>query len=317
MRDVRSKRPAVPHAPMPPCPYPPMPPCAHTPLRDRLDALYHGFNAAASLTDPVELVRPYPSPADREVAGFVAAGLAFGNVTAVMASVRSVLAQLGPSPAAFVRDFEPSRDGRRFEPIVHRWTRGRDISALLWMLRQMLKQGGSIEGFFAEGDDPTAEDVTGAVESFSARALALDVTRVYGRTRPRPGVSYFFSRPSTGGACKRLNLFLRWMIRRDEIDFGIWSRVTAARLVVPLDTHVIRLGQCLGLTRYRSPGWRMASDITRALRTLDPVDPVRFDFALCHVGMMGHCGFGTRQRDARCPLRGVCRPEGRACRANA
>jgi uncharacterized protein (TIGR02757 family) len=125
-------------------------------------------------------------------------------------------------------------------------------------------------------------------------------------------VDYFFPRPSGGSACKRLNLFLRWMVRRDGIDPGGWSAVTPAQLIVPLDVHVIRVGQCLGLTRYRSPGWRMAADITAALRLVDPVDPVKYDFALCHLGMLGHCGFGRyRGGDAACPLRGHCRPGAR------
>jgi uncharacterized protein (TIGR02757 family) len=277
-------------------------------LRDRLDSLYHGFNAAASLTDPIELVRPYTSGPDREVAGFIAAGLAFGNVVAVMASVRAVLERMGPSPAAFVRQFEPRRDAARFDGFVHRWTRDRDIVALLYVLRQMIDRSGSIERFFAERDDVEAPDVASALESFSSRALAMDLKPVYGARRPRPGVAYFFARPSTGGACKRLNLYLRWMVRRDEVDLGVWTRVPPSRLIVPLDTHIIRLGQCLRLTRYRSPGWRMATDITAALRKLDPSDPVRFDFSICHVGMMGNCGFGLKQADRQCPLRGVCKP---------
>jgi uncharacterized protein (TIGR02757 family) len=281
-------------------------------LRARLDSLYHGFNAAASLTDPIELVRPYASGPDREVAGFLAAGLAFGNVAAVMASVRAVLGRMGPSPAAFVRQFDPRRDAAIFDGFVHRWTRDRDIVALLYVLRQMIDRSGSIEGFFAAGDDRSTPDVGTALESFSTRALALDVRPVYGSKRPRPGVAYFFARPSSGGACKRLNLYLRWMVRRDEVDFGVWTRVTPSRLIVPLDTHIIRLGQCLQLTSYRSPGWRMASDITAALRKLDPSDPVRFDFSICHVGMMGNCGFGMKQGDSACPLRGVCRPKGRS-----
>jgi uncharacterized protein (TIGR02757 family) len=274
-----------------------------------LDRLYHGFNAANSLTDPIELVRPYWRNEDREIAGFIASALAFGNVTAVMASVRAALTPLGSSPAAFVRAFDPDRDGRAFESFVHRWTRGRDVVALVWLLHQMLQQSGSIEQFFLEGDDPGAADVTPALESFSRRAMALDLKRVYGRRPPaRTGVPYFFSRPSSGGACKRLNLYLRWMVRRDQVDLGVWTRVAPSRLIVPLDTHVIRLGQCLGLTRYRSPGWRMAADITSRLRALDPSDPVRFDFSLCHVGMMGNCGFSTKQGDAQCPLRGLCSP---------
>ena len=280
-------------------------------LRDRLDSLYHGFNAAASLTDPIELVRPYETGPDREIAGFIAAGLAFGNVVAVMASVRAVLARMGPSPAAFVRQFDPRRHAALFDGFVHRWTRGRDIVALLHVLRQMLDRCGSIEAFFVEADDRHLPDVAAALESFSTRALALDLTCVYGSRRVRPGVAYFFARPSSGGACKRLNLYLRWMVRRDEVDLGVWTHVTPARLIVPLDTHIIRLSQCLQLTRYRSPGWRMATDITAALRRLDPSDPVRFDFSICHVGMMGSCGFEMKQADSQCPLRGVCKPRRR------
>jgi endonuclease III len=98
------------------------------------------------------------------------------------------------------------------------------------------------------------------------------------------------------------------MIRKDEIDMGVWTRVAPARLIVPLDTHVIRLGRCLRLTRYASPGWKMAAEITASLRAIDPGDPVRYDFSLCHVGMMNACGYGRGQRDSQCPLRGVCRP---------
>ena len=158
----------------------------------------------------------------------------------------------------------------------------------------------------------SAEDVGAALDSFSTRALALDIRQAYGRVPKRPGVCYFFPRPSAGSACKRLNLYLRWMVRRDEVDLGVWTRVPAAKLIVPLDTHVIRLGRCLRLTRYASPGWRMAADITAALRRLDPVDPIRFDFAICHVGMMNACGFRRRQGDTHCPLKGLCHPRGLA-----
>jgi uncharacterized protein (TIGR02757 family) len=226
----------------------------------------------------------------------------------VMQSVRTVLERMGPTPAAYVRRFEPRTDGRDFATFVHRWTRGVDVVALLWVLRQMLDRAGSVEGFFAEGDDPSSTDISGGLESFTTRALALDLRRAYGRVPARPGVAYFFTRPSQGSACKRLNLFLRWMVRRDAVDLGVWTRVNTSRLIVPLDTHVIRLGRCLRLTQYTSPGWRMAADITHTLRSLDPNDPVRFDFSLCHVGMMGGCGFGEKRGSAQCPLKGACRP---------
>lgn len=270
--------------------------------------LYHDYNRADSASDPVHRVRPFPDPADREIAGFCAASLAFGRVASVLNSIDTLFRIMGDRPAQFVRAFEPDQPHPELRAMVHRWTRGADLAALLWILRQMIERSGSIEGFFLEGYAPDATDVGDALDSFSTRALALDIRRAYGRVPKRPGVCYFFPRPSAGSACKRMNLFLRWMVRRDEVDLGVWSRVPPSKLIVPLDTHVIRLGRCLRLTRYMSPGWKMAADITASLRELDPEDPVRFDFSLCHVGMMNACGFNTSRGDAHCPLKGLCRP---------
>jgi uncharacterized protein (TIGR02757 family) len=279
-------------------------------LRTRLDSLYHDYNREESATDPVHLVRPFRRNDDREIAGFCAAALAFGRVQSVINSIRTLFEIMGAHPAAFVREFDPGAPHLELRQMVHRWTRGVDLVALLWILRQMLERSGSVENFFVEGLAPEHEDVGPALDSFSTRALALDLRRAYGRRAlpGRPGVCYFFPRPSAGSACKRLNLFLRWMVRSDEIDLGVWTQVPAARLIVPLDTHVIRLGHCLRLTRYASAGWKMAADITATLRALDPGDPVRFDFSICHIGMMNACGYGRRQGDSQCPLRGLCRP---------
>ncbi len=275
----------------------------------RLDDLYRTFDHVDSTTDPVHIVRRYTAPDDREVVGFCAAALAFGRVASVLQSVESLLDVMGPHPAAFVRSFEPVRHSARIEPLVHRWIRGRDLVALLLVLQRMLRESGSIEAFFVAGDDPAALDVGPALDSFSARALETDLREAYGSRVPRrPGVCYFFPKPSAGSACKRLNLFLRWMVRKDEIDLGVWTRVSPSRLIVPLDTHVIRLGRCLRLTRYASPGWKMAAEITASLRAMDPVDPVRYDFSLCHVGMMKACGYGRAQKASQCPLKGICRP---------
>lgn len=281
---------------------------AHAGLKPALDRLYREFDRVDSASDPIHIVRRYGRPADREVAGFLAAGLAFGRVASLMQSIERLLACMGPAPAAWVRAFDPARDGGALEPLGHRWTRGRDFVALVWILRQMLERSGSIEGSFVEGLDPAAADVGAALESFSTRARAIDLRPAYGRRPRSPGAHYFFPRPSAGSACKRLNLFLRWMVRRDAVDLGVWTRVPASKLVVPLDTHIIRVGRCLGLTRYRSPGWRMAAEITASLREIDAADPVRYDFALCHLGMHGLCGFGRRGGDRDCPLRGACRP---------
>jgi uncharacterized protein (TIGR02757 family) len=245
------------------------------------------------------------------VVAFCASALAFGRVASVLQSVERLVALMGDRPAEYVRLFEPRRDAGAFAELGHRWTRAPDLVALVWLLHQMLERAGSLEGFFLEGYGGGEDDIGPALESFSARALALDMRSAYGRVPKKPGVCYFFTRPSAGSGCKRLNLFLRWMVRRDALDLGVWERVSPAQLVVPLDTHVIRVGRCLRLTRYTSPGWKMARDITSSLRALDPEDPVKYDFALCHLGMMNACGFNRGQKDSQCPLRGVCRPGAR------
>lgn len=277
-------------------------------LRPVLDRLYTEFNAEQSVADPVWMVRRYARRDDQEVVAFISAALAFGRVQSVLNSIEGMLQVMRPSPAAFVRRFDPSRDRHCFKHLVHRWTNGADFAALVWILHQMIETSGSIEGFFVEGLAADAVDVGAALQSFSTRALALDVSAVYGRKRPKPGVAYFFSRPSSGGACKRLNLFLRWMVRKDHVDLGVWTRVRPGQLIVPLDTHVIRVGRCLRLTTLKSPGWRMAADITASLRAIDPIDPIKFDFSICHLGMMNACGFGKKIGDARCPLKGACHP---------
>jgi uncharacterized protein (TIGR02757 family) len=286
-------------------------------LGPALDRLYETFNYPDSATDPIQIVRRFERRDDREVVGFCAAALAFGRVSSVLQSIERVLAVMGPRPARYVRAFDPRAAAPRFKDIVHRWTGGPDLVALVWVMKQMIDRSGSIEGFFLDGYDRDAADVGSALDSFSNRALALDLEAAYGRVPRRAGVCYFFPRPSAGSACKRLNLFLRWMVRRDALDLGVWTRVSPALLVVPLDTHVIRVGRCLQLTRLTSPGWRMAQDITASLRQLDPADPVKYDFSLCHLGMMNACGFTRPQKDEQCPLRGICRPRARIRRPSA
>jgi uncharacterized protein (TIGR02757 family) len=285
-------------------------------LKQALDRLYIEFDRSGVVRDPVELVRPYPDPADREIAAFCAAALAFGRVASIMASVAALLRVMGPRPADFVRGFEPARHEGPLLALVHRWTRGRDFVALLWILRQMIETSGSLERFFAASDDSSAPDIRPGLEQFCVRARGVDLRPAYGQVPARPGVHIFFPRPSSGSACKRLNLFLRWMVRRDQVDPGGWTLVARSRLVIPLDVHVVRVGRCIGLTGYSSPGWRMAADITASLRELDPEDPVRYDFALCHLGMLNACGFNQPAGDQHCPLRGVCRPHPRKQRAS-
>jgi uncharacterized protein (TIGR02757 family) len=227
-------------------------------LKPTLDKLYADFNYADSAADPIQIVRRFGRADDREIVAFCAAALAFGRVASVLQSIERLIAIMGDQPAAYIRTFRPERERRAFKGLVHRWIRETDLLALVWILRQIADEAGSIEAYFTRGYDSSHADTGAALESFSRRALALDVREAYGAKRSKPGVSYFFPRPSSGSACKRMNLFLRWMVRRDALDLGVWSSVKPASLVVPLDTHVIRVSRCLRLTRYTSPGWAMA-----------------------------------------------------------
>ncbi|MBA2355339.1 MAG: DUF2400 domain-containing protein, partial [Acidobacteria bacterium] len=236
-------------------------------LRPELDRLHDSYNVPDSTADPVQFVWRYQDPRDREVVASIASGLAFGRLASVLASIERVLALLGPQPATYIDRLDVPAARAALASVVHRWTRGDDLVALLIILRELRARHGSLEGCLVAGDQPDAADVAPALEAFSRAACGVDVREAYGGGRPgRLGVHYFFPRPSLGSACKRLNLFVRWMARQDAVDPGGWRGVSRSRLVIPLDTHTIRVGRCLRLTRYTSPGWRMASDLTASLR---------------------------------------------------
>ena len=256
-------------------------------LRRRLDTLYLQYDHRHVTPDPLEFVRAQASASDREVVGLIASSLAYGNVAQIKKSIATVLGILGPRPGEGVGRLDPRAARDRLAGFKHRFNDARDVACLLFFMRQMIDASGSVEGFFAAGDDPSSADVAPGLASFTSRALALDHGGLYGR-KPLPrdaGVRFFFPSPDSGSACKRLNLFLRWMVRRDSVDLGVWSRVSPARLVMPLDAHVFAIARRVRLTRYRSPGWPMALDLTRRLRRFDPLDPVKYDFAFHRMGL--------------------------------
>ena len=260
-------------------------------LRDRLDALSRVYDARFLDSDPVGIVRRFGPAEDREIVGLVAAGLAYGRVASIRASLERVLAILGPRPARWVARFDPIRDARRLDGFSHRFTRGRDVALLLYLLRQALERAGSLERFFVEGDpDPAGPTIGPALDAFGARLFALDPGPLAPRgvVPARDGARWLLPVPGNGSVCKRSCLFLRWMARPDDgVDCGAWREVSPARLVLPLDTHLVRVVRALGWTRRRSPGWPMALEATDRLRRLDPDDPVRYDFALSRLGILG------------------------------
>ena len=237
-------------------------------------------------TDPVGIVRRYATAADREVVAFLAAALAYGRVASIRASLDDLLARFGASPGSFVRGFEPRRDARRLEGFAHRFTRGRDVALFLWLLRQAMESAGSLETFFLEGDVPGAPDLEAAMDAFGARLFALDPGPL---REALPGARWLLPLPCHGSVAKRHCLLLRWLVRpEDGVDLGLWTGVSPARLIVPLDVHLQRVARALGWTRRRTAGWPMALEVTARLRRLTPEDPVRHDFALCRLGILGH-----------------------------
>ncbi len=255
-----------------------------------LEDLRRHYDARFLDTDPVGIVRRFESPDDREVVALLAAGLAYGRVASIRASLDDLLRRMGSGPARFVDGFDARRDARRFEGFVHRFTRGRDVALLLHLVGQARGGAGGLESFFLESDDPGEPTIERGLDAFGARLFSLDARpfTADGSIPEKDGARWLLPLPSGRSACKRSCLFLRWMVRPDDgIDLGSWTRVSAARLVLPLDTHLLRVVSALGLSRRRTASWAMAVEATEALRRLDPGDPLRFDFALCRLGILG------------------------------
>lgn len=272
-----------------------------------LEALYAGTDHATRLaTDPLAFAHRYGAPEDIEIAGLLAASLAFGRVDLF----RPVLAQLfdimdsGGGPRAFVEHLTPS-SAAPLRPLVYRWIRGPHLILLMAALRRAAG-GGSLEGLFVGPDTRArlAAAVTTLREAARVEASAWGVDPELPR-----GVRFLLPSPDSGSACKRWNLYLRWMVRSDRegLDFGLWQTWSTADLVIPLDVHVARISRFLGLTSRADASWKTAVHITDALRRFDPVDPLRFDFAISHLGISDAClGYRDPMVCPPCPLEGVC-----------
>lgn len=279
-----------------------------------LEALYRGVDAAERLrADPVAFVHRYTTREDQELAGVLASCLAFGRVAAFRPVLDQVfaLADARGGPRAWVEGFDPQKDGDDLRPLYYRWSRGSDLVLLVNGLKTLLARGPSLEAHLgASGGLPDGLaaliDVLRAATVDGAAACGVRA-RAFGEL-PR-GTRVLLPSPADGSACKRWFMFLRWMIRppREGIDLGLWTARSPAELVVPLDTHVLRIAQFVGLTRRRDDSLRTALEVTDGLRRLDPQDPVRFDFAIAHLGISGACR-GRRDPEIcpGCALAPVC-----------
>lgn len=277
---------------MPPVPEP-------ADLASRLDALLADTDRAGRReADPVGFVHRYEHSDDREVVGLVAATLAFGQVKTIRTSIAKVLEVLGPRPALALAELDEAALARRLRGFVHRVYRGEHVARMLARAHALRVREGSLGRAFAQELDATGGDLREALARFADALRGPDPSR---------GLRHLVPDPRSGSATKRLLLYLRWMIRpADGVDLGLWP-VPPRLLVIPVDTHVHRIARNLGLTKRNDASWRTAEEITERLRRLDPEDPVKYDFALCHLGVSRECP--SRRDPVRCSgcvLRDVC-----------
>jgi uncharacterized protein (TIGR02757 family) len=272
-------------------------------LRVRLDELVSTFDLSTIAPDPLEVVRGYDDPLDREVAGIIAAAFAYGRADIVVRNVSSLLAKTGASPHRYLAvEFDPAEAKLRFDGFSHRFHKTRDLVALLTSLSGAIREHGSLGRLFASVHDARDRDIGPSLTRF---ASAL---RAYAGRRPPGSLRFLVSSPEDGSACKRMNLFLRWMVRRTSPDLGQWAFVDPSQLVMPIDTHVHRISTFLGLNRRKAADWKTARDLTDVLATFDPGDPVRYDFAICGLGVLSLCSRKRRKENCDvCQLRDACR----------
>jgi uncharacterized protein (TIGR02757 family) len=258
--------------------------------------------------DPVGAVRGYGDPLDAEIAALVAASIAFGNVTTIRAKLADCLARLGPNPSKSADD--PLRVTRAMRGWVHRVFRGEDIARLVIGARVVQREHGSLGEAFALDLASQDGDLREALSAWCARIRDRGgLARSAAHTKRR-GPAHLLPDPRGASGSKRLLLYLRWMVRPDDgVDVGLWSsRVPPRVLLCPVDTHIHKLSRNLGFTSRKDLSWTTTEEITRALARFDPADPIKYDFALCHMGMLQRCP--SRRDELRCEgcgVRAVCR----------
>lgn len=259
-------------------------------LRKILDRFYKEYPFKEKVqNDPIEFPHRYGGPADIELSAFIASSFAYGRVGLFKNTVEKILSRMGESPYEFLAGFNPKKHGGLFAGIKYRFNENEDILSLLLVLHRIIKKYNSIETAFMSFYRQEDRDIERGLSGLVTEALWTDTSAVYGKNVKPPGLLQFFSSPANGSACKRANLFLRWMVRDRDIDFGLWKEVPKNKLIIPLDTHIARISRCLGLTFRKTQDWKMAVEITESLKRFDPEDPVKYDFALCHHGISGVC----------------------------
>ncbi len=256
----------------------------------KLERLYRRYNKRKYVSpDPLQCLYRYPAVQDREIAALIAASLAYGRVAQIIKSVETVLGVMGRSPREFLLRAQRGQIESAFAGFSHRFTTGPELVAFLTGIAGAVREHGSLNELFVANLAPADEDVRAALPRFVESLRKSDI-----------GNCSLLPCPDKGSACKRLHLFLRWMVRTDAVDPGGWVGVPRAKLIVPLDTHLARIACGLGLTKRASPDAVMALEITRAFRSIVPDDPVRYDFTLTRFGIRGEMKADSLFRELAC-----------------
>jgi len=268
-------------------------------LRQRLDTLVETFDVSTIAPDPLQLVLRYTNPPDQEVAGLLAAAFAYGRADIVVANAGRVLDRMLPSPYEYLVKFDRAEAKRRFAGFAHRFHKTPELIDLLARIAAAIRAHGTLGELFRICYDDDDRDIGPSLTRF--------VEALIGSRRTK-ALDYLLTSPANGSACKRMNLFLRWMVRRTEPDLGIWDFVDPAKLVMPVDTHVHRIATFLGLNGRKTSDWKAARKLTDRLAKFDRADPVRYDFAICRLGILDLCSRKRRKANCDvCLLRDVCR----------
>ena len=240
-----------------------------------LEGLYERYNRREFVSpDPLELLYRYDDTSDREIAGFVASGLAYGNVQVIVRNAGIVLDRIG-EPRRFVERTTEQELLSLFSGFRHRFTAAADLAHFFLGIQGVFRRFGTLQSCFLHGFRPDHETVLPALTGFLA---ALN---------PEGRRNFLLPDPRRNSVCKRLHLYLRWMVRKDDIDPGGWEWVSPAHLIVPIDTHMFRIGSIMNMTTRKTPDCKTAQEITESFRRYSPDDPARYDFALTRVGMRG------------------------------
>jgi uncharacterized protein (TIGR02757 family) len=244
--------------------------------RKRFEGLYASYNRRCYVhPDPLEFLYRFHDPRDREIVALIASSLAYGKVEQILKSISSALRRMEDSPFLYLSSSTFATIQSDFSGFKHRFTPGADLSLLLRSTANMIRNYGSLHACFITGYGDHHETILPALSAFVEK-LHKDF---------RCSWSGFLPSPAGGSACKRLNLFLRWLVRKDEVDPGGWHGISSSKLIVPLDIHMHRIGLMFGFTKRKQADLRTAVEITKAFRGLSPEDPVRYDFVLTRFGI--------------------------------